>query len=92
MVYRHLSQDPTLLKDVKSPMDTVTMELTFYTKSYEDSMTLAGRCREILDFFTGTVNTVSVDKIRFLDQNDNDLVEGYGFFVTQQTYTIRLIR
>ena len=92
IVYQHDSQVPTNIKDGPSPLDVVGLVVTIYADNYSDAQDIATSVRRILDHFQGTVEGVTVDKISFAGQEDNDFVEDYGFQVISQSYQARLKR
>lgn len=92
IVYQHDSQVPTNVKDGPSPLDVVGLVITIYTRSYDDAQTLAAAVRSELDHYQGTVAGVTVDKISFAGQEDNEFVDDYGFQVISQSYQARLKR
>lgn len=92
IVYQHDSQVPSNIKDGPSPLDVVGLSLVIYAGAYSTAQSIADKCRELLDYYSGTVEGVQVDKISFSGQSDNDFVEEYGFFVVEQSYQARLKR
>lgn len=92
IVYQHDSQVPTNIKDGPSPLDVVGLVITIYTQNYSDAQAIAERVRTLLDHFHGTVEGVTVDRISFSGQEDNDFVDDYGFQVISQSYQARLAR
>ena len=92
IVYQHTSQLPTNIKDGPSPLDVIDMSLVIYSTSYSDAQDIAARCRVIFDHYQGTVQGVSVDKISFANQSDNDFIDDFGFFAIEQSYQVRMKR
>jgi len=92
IVYQHDSQVPTNIKDGPSPLDTVGLSIVIYATTYDDAQAIAGRVRTMLDHYQGTTAGVTVNRISFGGQSDNDFIEEYGFFVIEQSYQARLKR
>lgn len=92
IVYTHDSQVPTNVKDGPSPLDVIELVITIYTQNYTDGQAISDRVRTLLDHYQGTAQGVTVDKISFSGQSDNDFVDEYGFFIVEQSYQVRMKR
>ena len=81
--------DPWDTKGADSDADLARVQINIFTTTYAAANTLAASVRAILDFYTGTNNSVVVDRIRFAAQYD--LGEGLeNYYRISQDYMIRI--
>ena len=81
--------DPWDTKGADSDADLARVQINIFTTTYSAANTLAASVRAILDFYTGTNNSVVVDRIRFA--SEYDLVEGLeNYYRISQDYMIRI--
>jgi hypothetical protein len=92
ITYQHDSVVPTNMKDGPSPLDVVGLVIIAYAQSYAVANSIMSRVRTLLDHYQGTVEGVTVDKISFAGQSDNDFVDETGFFIIEQSYQARMKR
>lgn len=92
LTYAFDSQLPTKSKDGDAGLDVLDMSIVVFHENYSEAQAVAERCRAILNYYAGTSNGVTVDKITFENQTDNSYVSQYEFVVLTQSYTIRLRR
>lgn len=92
LTYAFDSQLPTKSKDGDAGLDTLDMSLVIYHENYTEAHELAEQCRTLLNYYAGTSQGITVDKITFENQSDNSYVSEYEFTVLTQSYTIRLRR
>lgn len=74
-------------KDGKSSMDQVIYKIASYDKTQTLAQTQANSIRNILDFYTGVKNSVDIDKIRYVDE-ENGYDGETDLYFTIQTYRI----
>jgi len=81
--------DPWDTKGADSDADLARVQINIFTTTYSAANTLAASVRAILDFYTGTNNSVVVDRIRFA--SEYDLGEGLeNYYRISQDYMIRI--
>ena len=81
--------DPWDTKGADSDADLARVQINIFTTTYAAANTLAASVRAILDFYTGTNNSVVVDRIRFAAEYD--LGEGLeNYYRISQDYMIRI--
>ena len=88
IVYDQVSLQPTDTKDGVSELDTVSYDIEVYTKSPSELTTLANAVRDVLDRYSGTVNTKVIDSIRYLGENTGYSLED-RVYLRVQNYSIR---
>ena len=81
--------DPWDTKGADSDADLARVQINIFTTTYSAANTLAASVRGILDFYTGTNNSVVVDRIRFAAEYDlGEDLENY--YRISQDYMIRI--
>ena len=81
--------DPWDTKGADSDADLARVQINIFTTTYSAANTLAASVRAILDFYTGTNNSVVVDRIRFASEYDlGEDLENY--YRISQDYMIRI--
>jgi len=69
MVYTIINSLPVDFKDGQSNLEEITIQIDVYTNNYETTQTLANNVRNRLDRFVGTVNSVSVQTIKYMSSS-----------------------
>jgi hypothetical protein len=69
MVYTIINSLPVDFKDGQSNLEEITIQIDVYTNNYETTQTLANNVRNRLDRFVGTVNSVSVQTIKYISSS-----------------------
>jgi hypothetical protein len=69
MVYTIISSLPVDFKDGQSNLEEITLQIDVYTNNYETTQTLANNVRNRLDRFVGTVNSISVQTIKYMSSD-----------------------
>ena len=69
MVYTIVNSLPVDYKDGQSNLEEITLQIDVYTNNYETTQTLANIVRNRLDRFVGTVNSISVQTIRYMSSD-----------------------
>jgi hypothetical protein len=73
-------------KDGDSSIRTGRYLVQIVTESKEGCRTLADSCRTALNGQTGVINTVTVDFIDYIDEQDFWSEEAQAFYITQNYY------
>jgi hypothetical protein len=81
-----------MTKDGVSPLDTISVQIDCYALEYDANVTLSNAVRSALDFYTGTVESQAIQRIRFQGQNDGEYDEDLGVFWQSLDFDIRLKR
>ena len=69
MVYTIINSLPVDFKDGQSNLEEITIQIDVYTNNYETTQTLGNNVRNRLDRFVGTVNSVSVQTIKYMSSS-----------------------
>ena len=69
MVYTIINSLPVDFKDGQSNLEEITLQIDVYTNNYETTQTLANNVRNRLDTFVGTVNSISVQTIKYMSSD-----------------------
>lgn len=69
MVYTIINSLPVDFKDGQSNLEEITIQIDVYTNNYETTQTLGNNVRNRLDRFVGTVNSVSVQTIKYISSS-----------------------
>ena len=69
IVYTIINSLPVDFKDGQSNLDEITLQIDVYSNNYETTQTLANNVRNRLDRFVGTVNSISVQTIRYMSSD-----------------------
>jgi hypothetical protein len=78
---------PLPSKDGKSSMDMATYKIASYAETQTGAQTQADTIRTTLDEYSGVKNSVDINKIRFLDE-ENGYDQTQDLYFTLQTYRI----
>ena len=68
-VYTITNSLPVDYKDGQSNLEEITLQIDVYTQSYDDTQDLANLIRNRLDRFTGTVEGVEVQTIKYVSSD-----------------------
>jgi hypothetical protein len=90
--YSIVSQEPSITKDVISPLDVIRISLDIYSTNYDTSNQIAAAVRVALDGYKGTINSQVVQRITFDGQSDGEYESELGVYWQNQDYNIRLKR
>lgn len=74
-------------KSGDSTMDIVIYKIASYDTTQRTTQSQADAIRVILDEYTGVLNSVHIDRIRFVDE-ENGYDQATDFYFTLQTYRI----
>lgn len=90
VAYSELSQRFEETKD--GPLNTGEHEfqVDVYSYEYRQCQNIASAIKTELDWYTGTVNTIEIGRIRFLDQSDDPFTDEKEVFKITQNYSIRV--
>lgn len=69
VVYIITNSLPVDYKDGQSNLEEITLQLDVYTQSYDDTQDLANLIRNRLDRFTGTLEGVEVQTIKYVSSD-----------------------
>ena len=69
MVYTIINSLPVDFKDGQSNLEEITLQIDVYTNNYETTQSLANNVRNRLDRFVGTVNSISVQTIKYMSSD-----------------------
>jgi hypothetical protein len=69
VVYTITNSLPVDYKDGQSNLEEITLQVDVYTQSYDDTQDLANLIRNRLDRFTGTVEGVEVQTIKYVSSD-----------------------
>lgn len=92
IVFQEIATVPSDAKDGASKLDTVRVQVDIYDDNYDDVETYAAAARTALDRQTGTINTVTVDSIKFDAEESGGYSEDMNVWWRSQDYLVRLKR
>jgi hypothetical protein len=69
VVYTITNSLPVDFKDGQSNLEEITLQIDIYTQSYDDTQDLANLIRNRLDRFTGIVEGVEVQTIKYMSSD-----------------------
>lgn len=88
--YSELEQQYDESKDGPIPTGNHNFDVDIYAKDYPNAQAIASAIKDTLDWYTGTVNTIQIERIRLLDQQDMPYIEEKELFQITQTFAIRV--
>lgn len=89
-IYSELTQSFDESKDGPIPTGNHSFEVHIYSYEYPQCQRIATAIKAALDWYTGTVNTVAINRIRFVDQSDDPFQSEKELFHITQEYQIRV--
>lgn len=90
--YTVISTLPTDAKDGASRLDVVNVQVDIYSRDYSTTQDIAAGVRAALDRYSGTNNSVNVDKIWFTNEAAGNYEQELGVFWVSQDYAARVKR
>jgi hypothetical protein len=69
IVYTIINSTPVDYKDGQSNLEEISVQLDVYTNNYETTQTLSNNVRNRLDRFTGTLNSVNIQTIKYMSSD-----------------------
>jgi len=69
IVYTIINSTPVDFKDGQSNLEEISVQLDVYTNNYETTQTLSNAVRNRLDRFTGTLNSVNIQTIKYMSSD-----------------------
>lgn len=88
VVYTKVANDPQDTKDGQ-PVDHIRMQVDVYAATYASLENVSKAVDDALNLYSGTINTVIVDEIRFETENDT-VEEEETFYRNSVDYLIRI--
>lgn len=92
IAYTVISTSPTDEKDGASQLDEVQVQIDIYSRAYGTTQDIATAARTALDRFSGTNNSVVVDKIIFQNEASGQYEPMIGVYWITQDYRVRVKR
>lgn len=92
VAYTVISTSPTNFKDGASKLDEVQVQVDIYSRAYGTTQTIATAARSALDRYSGTNNSVVVDKIIFENEGAGQYEPQIGVYWASQDYRVRVKR
>lgn len=90
VTYSELSQVFDETKDGPLPTGQHGFDVDIYAYEYAGAQSIASAIKSALDWYTGTVNTVVIERIRLIDQTDLPYEDEKELFHIAQEYSIRV--
>jgi hypothetical protein len=69
IVYTIINSTPVDFKDGQSNLEEITVQLDVYTNNYETTQTLSNAVRNRLYRFSGTLNSVNIQTIKYMSSD-----------------------
>jgi len=90
VVYSELSQVYEYSKDGREDSGNHSFDVDTYAKTYKSAHEIATAVFEALDWYTGTINTVAINRIWKAEQSDVIYEDEKELFHISQTFNIKL--
>lgn len=90
VTYGELSRRTIDTKDGKIPTDDHNFDIDIFSYEYAKSQSISEAVKAVLDQYSGVVNTVSIKRIRLIDQVDRTFEDKKNIFHITQEYRIRV--
>lgn len=92
IIHQTVTTEPTDIKDSGSPLDNIRYQVDTYGKTKAIVDSIANSVRSALDRYSGTVATIKIDSIKFLDEHDGPYEEEVDLYRVIQEFQIRIKR
>lgn len=92
IIYTAIDTQPTDTKDGASALDIVRVQVDTFASTYDSANTISERVRTVLDRKTGTVGTLSIDSMHFVNEISSPPDLEQHIFMVSQEYNVRLKR
>lgn len=89
LVYRLTGNVPTDTKEGVSKLDVVQVTIEIYANTYTSKADIAEAVRTALDRYSGTIEGVVIDSIRFSNARNYDMNFDEHIFISEQIYEVR---
>lgn len=70
ITYQVISQTPNHTKGADSDLDVYRVQINVFSNSYAEAITLKESVRTNLDYYTGTIESIQVDRVRFDNEQE----------------------
>ena len=91
IVYEQTGNNPQNDKDGPSTLDTLTYNIEIYTETLADSNTLGVAVRNVLDRYSGTVNTKVIQSVKYNNENSGYSDDMGRVHLKMQSYDFRYL-
>ena len=92
LAYTITAVEPTMTKDVKSPLDVIRFSVDCYSTNYDMTMQIANAVRAALDGYKNTINSQNVQRITYDGQSDGKFEPTLGVYWQSMDFMMRLKR
>ena len=92
LAYSITAVEPTMTKDVKSPLDVIRFSVDCYSTNYDTTMQIANAVRAALDGYKNTINSQNVQRITYDGQSDGEFEPLLGVYWQSMDFMMRLKR
>lgn len=89
LIYKIIGNLPSDTKEGVSKLDTVQIAIEIYASTYDSANSIAEEVRTVLDRYSGTVETIVIDSIRFSGSQSFDMNFDEHIYVIEQVYDVR---
>jgi phytoene dehydrogenase-like protein len=89
VVYRLTNNLPSDTKEGPSVLDTAQVTVEAYAATYDAAINVAENVRTALDRYSGTIESIVIDSIRFSNSQSFDMNFDEHIYVIEQTYEVR---
>jgi len=91
IVYEQTGNAPTDDKDGPSTLDTLSYEIEIYTETLAESNTLGVAVRNVLDRYSGTVNSKVIQSVKYNTENSGYSDDKGRVHLKMQMYDFRYL-
>jgi len=92
IAYKQEGLEPTDDKDGVSRLDTITYEVEMWHTDIIELKTLADAVRDVLDRYTGTVEGLNIQSVKFNAENTDYMDDKGRIYLTMQSYAFRVVK
>jgi hypothetical protein len=91
IVYTQETLEPHNIKDGVSPLDVITYHVEVWHENPETVKVLADAVRDVLDRYSGTVQSLNIQSVKYNDE-EFGYADADRIFLIMQSYTFRLVK
>lgn len=89
LIYKIIGNLPSDTKEGVSRLDTVQVSIETYASTYDSANTIAEAVRTALDRYSGTIEAIVIDSIRFSGSQSFDMNFNEHIYIIEQVYDVR---
>ena len=92
IVYSQEGLEPTDDKDGVSRLDTIQYDIEMWDTNAINIKALADAVRDVLDRYTGTVEGLNIQSVKYMGEDTQYMDEKSRIYLTMQSYSFRVVK